>query len=83
MLLEPIEQHMLIPGINETFNIVIDMENRNFPLTLSTAKEMVQKVVYAYPYRLKRLFFIHTNQGSDLVKCLKDVLKHFNYQVKP
>ena len=38
MLLEPIEQYMLIPGINETFNIVIDMEHNNFPLPLNSAK---------------------------------------------
>ncbi len=55
---------MLIPGINETFNIVIDMGAKGFPLPLSSAKEMIEKVVFAYPYRLKRLFFVHTNQGN-------------------
>jgi hypothetical protein len=59
------------------------MENKNFPLPISSAKEMIEKVVFAYPYRLKRLFFIHTDQGNDLVKCIKEALKYFNYQVKP
>jgi hypothetical protein len=32
---------MLIPGINEAFNIVIDMENKKFPLPMSNVREMI------------------------------------------
>ncbi len=44
---------------------------------------MIEKTIYAYPFRLKRLFFVNANYNNELVKCLKDVLRKFNYHIKP
>jgi hypothetical protein len=64
MLLSPIEQFMLVPGIIESYNVIIDMENKPFHLPMMSIRETIQKVIYAYPFRLKRMFFLNTTSSN-------------------
>lgn len=61
MLLKPIENHMLMPGRVEEWNIVVDLrgwEQKKVNELYDIGVVNLKKIILAYPYRMKNVLVI-------------------------
>jgi cupin superfamily acireductone dioxygenase involved in methionine salvage len=60
---------MLIGGIIEKWNVIIDLENKKIPFTnYELLSHCLTKIASAYPYRLKRLLMINSSSKQEELK---------------
>ena len=60
-LLRALEENMLVGGIIEKWNIIIDFGSKKLSLDKINIEEAIDTMANAYPFRLKKLFFVNAN----------------------
>jgi hypothetical protein len=69
-LLEPIEEMMLVPGVIEKWNILVDLRafnDKTYQANESVIINNLLKVSNAYPFRAKKVFLIHNGESKGLL----------------
>ena len=67
---------MLVGGFIERWNVMLDFDNKKVGLNFQNLAPYLQKLIYAYPYRLKKLFLFRLHpKNQTVVSELSNLLK--------
>lgn len=64
-LLAPLEKHMLLPGVVEKWNLLLDFEGKKCTLNIELVLKSLNRLANAYPYRLKRLWVVNSQRQNE------------------
>lgn len=83
-LLVPLEKHMLVGGVIEKWNVLVDFESKKVPLNVEAITKFITKVLHAYPLRLKRVLFVNIGNGGNapIIAQITELIKKFDQDVQ-